>query len=89
MENGANDRNLVYEMICGHSPWDSRSPPLVHLLDIATGDFSIGGWAWQGNAGARDFVKGCLMVDHHHRISATEALAHPVRLLLSFPCVWS
>jgi len=74
---GANDRNLVYEMICGHSPW-ADLPPLDHLLDMTKGDFSIGGWAWQGKAGAKDFVKGCLMVDHHYRISATEALAHPV-----------
>ena len=64
-------------MICGHSPW-ADVPPRAHLIDLAKGEFSLGGWAWQGKAGAKDFIKGCMMVDHHHRISATEALAHPV-----------
>lgn len=65
-------------MLSGGSPWADKAP-IYHLFDIVNGDFHFGR-AFDQKFGAKDFIKGCLMVDHHKRISATKALSHPVCL---------
>jgi serine/threonine protein kinase len=68
---------ITYFLLCGYTPFD-RDSNLEEMQAILAADYSFTPVEyWRGvSSSAREFIKRCLTVDPHTRITAHEALQH-------------
>ncbi|KAF2838553.1 Pkinase-domain-containing protein [Patellaria atrata CBS 101060] len=69
---------ITYFLLCGYTPFD-RDSNLEEMQAILVADYSFTPLEyWRGvSQTAREFIKRCLTIDPHQRITAHEALSHP------------
>jgi calcium/calmodulin-dependent protein kinase I len=69
---------ITYFLLCGYTPFD-RESNLEEMQAILAADYSFTPIEyWRGvSETARQFIKRCLTVDPHERMTAHAALAHP------------
>lgn len=69
---------ITYFLLCGYTPFD-RDSNLEEMQAILVADYSFTPVEyWRGvSLSARDFIKRCLTIDPHQRMTAHEALSHP------------
>ena len=69
---------ITYFLLCGYTPFD-RESNLEEMQAILVADYSFTPLEyWRSvSLSAREFIKRCLTVDPHKRMTAHEALSHP------------
>lgn len=69
---------ITYFLLCGYTPFD-RDSNLEEMQAIMVADYSFTPIEyWRGiSQTARDFIRRCLTIDPHARMTAHEALNHP------------
>jgi calcium/calmodulin-dependent protein kinase I len=69
---------ITYFLLCGYTPFD-RDSNLEEMQAILVADYSFTPVEhWRGvSTTAREFIRRCLTIDPHARITAHEALQHP------------
>ncbi|KAF2399751.1 Pkinase-domain-containing protein [Trichodelitschia bisporula] len=69
---------ITYFLLCGYTPFD-RDSNLEEMQAILIADYSFTPTEYWRNVSdtARDFIKRCLTVDPHARLTAHAALQHP------------
>lgn len=69
---------ITYFLLCGYTPFD-RDSNLEEMQAILVADYSFTPVEyWRGvSSAARDFIKRCLTIDPHQRMTAHQALSHP------------
>ncbi|KAI9692789.1 MAG: hypothetical protein M1820_009337 [Bogoriella megaspora] len=69
---------ITYFLLCGYTPFD-RDSNLEEMQAILIADYSFTPMEyWRGvSLSAREFIKRCLTIDPHSRMTAHEALSHP------------
>ncbi|KAG8529185.1 uncharacterized protein KY384_005820 [Bacidia gigantensis] len=69
---------ITYFLLCGYTPFD-RDSNVEEMQAILVADYSFTPLEyWRSvSLAARDFIKRCLTVDPHKRMTAHEALSHP------------
>ena len=69
----------VYSMLVGRTPWLAQSAREIND-EASAGVVRYREADWRGvSPAAKDFVARCLALDPHERMTAAEALHHPVR----------
>jgi calcium/calmodulin-dependent protein kinase I len=68
---------ITYFLLCGYTPFD-RDSNLEEMQAILVADYSFTPIEYWRNVSttARDFIKRCLTIDPHARMTAHEALQH-------------
>ena len=69
---------ITYFLLCGYTPFD-RDSNLEEMQAILVADYSFTPLEYWRSVSvvAREFIKRCLTVDPHARMTAHEALSHP------------
>ncbi|KAK2738829.1 hypothetical protein FQN55_000385 [Onygenales sp. PD_40] len=69
---------ITYFLLCGYTPFD-RDSNLEEMQAILVADYSFTPLEyWRGvSVTAREFIKRCLTIDPHSRMTSHEALQHP------------
>ncbi|KAI4088166.1 MAG: hypothetical protein LQ344_006258 [Seirophora lacunosa] len=69
---------ITYFLLCGYTPFD-RDSNLEEMQAILVADYSFTPLEyWRGvSLPARDFIKRCLTIDPHARMTSHQALSHP------------
>ncbi|KAH0831809.1 Calcium/calmodulin-dependent protein kinase type I [Fonsecaea pedrosoi] len=69
---------ITYFLLCGYTPFD-RDSNLEEMQAILAADYSFTPVEYWRNVSdtARDFIKRCLTIDPHARMTAHQALQHP------------
>lgn len=69
---------ITYFLLCGYTPFD-RDSNLEEMQAILVADYSFTPLEyWRSvSMSARDFIKRCLTIDPHKRMTAHVALSHP------------
>ncbi|KAI4246265.1 MAG: hypothetical protein L6R42_009948 [Xanthoria sp. 1 TBL-2021] len=69
---------ITYFLLCGYTPFD-RDSNLEEMQAILVADYSFTPLEyWRGvSLPARDFIKRCLTIDPHARMTSHQALTHP------------
>ncbi|KAL8852769.1 MAG: hypothetical protein Q9221_002399 [Calogaya cf. arnoldii] len=69
---------ITYFLLCGYTPFD-RDSNLEEMQAILIADYSFTPLEyWRGvSLPARDFIKRCLTIDPHTRMTSHQALTHP------------
>ena len=69
---------ITYFLLCGYTPFD-RDSNVEEMQAILVADYSFTPLEyWRSvTLSAREFIKRCLTVDPHKRMTAHEALSHP------------
>ena len=69
---------ITYFLLCGYTPFD-RDSNIEEMQAILIADYSFTPIEyWRGvSKTARDFIKRCLTIDPHARMTAHQALQHP------------
>lgn len=69
---------ITYFLLCGYTPFD-RDSNLEEMQAILQADYSFTPIEYWRNVSqtARDFIKQCLTIDPHQRMTAHQALQHP------------
>ncbi|KAI4111403.1 MAG: hypothetical protein LQ339_000602 [Xanthoria mediterranea] len=69
---------ITYFLLCGYTPFD-RDSNLEEMQAILIADYSFTPLEyWRGvSLPARDFIKRCLTIDPHARMTSHQALTHP------------
>ena len=69
---------ITYFLLCGYTPFD-RDSNLEEMQAILIADYSFTPLEyWRSvSLSAREFIKRCLTIDPHQRMTAHEALSHP------------
>ncbi|KAL8824595.1 MAG: hypothetical protein Q9170_008104, partial [Blastenia crenularia] len=69
---------ITYFLLCGYTPFD-RDSNLEEMQAILIADYSFTPLEyWRGvSLPARNFIKKCLTIDPHSRMTSHQALSHP------------
>jgi calcium/calmodulin-dependent protein kinase I len=69
---------ITYFLLCGYTPFD-RDSNIEEMQAILVADYSFTPIEYWRNVSttAREFIKRCLTIDPHARMTAHEALQHP------------
>lgn len=69
---------ITYFLLCGYTPFD-RDSNLEEMQAILVADYSFTPVEYWRNVSqtAREFIKRCLTIDPHARMTSHEALQHP------------
>ena len=69
---------ITYFLLCGYTPFD-RDSNLEEMQAILVADYSFTPLEyWRSvSLSAREFIKRCLTIDPHRRMTSHEALSHP------------